>query len=77
MEHLDDNQNEDTTPNTDQFDESLLGDSKATESIQPAENLETNLSDISFTNRIDLSELQDGIALIKGEISKVIVGQKG
>ncbi|MFT6731020.1 MAG: MoxR-like ATPase, partial [Glaciecola sp.] len=26
MEHLDDNKNEDVTPNNDQFDESLLGD---------------------------------------------------
>ncbi|WP_171032496.1 AAA family ATPase [Winogradskyella algicola] len=32
--------------------------------------------DISFSNRIDLSELKDGIALIKTEIEKVIVGQK-
>ncbi|WP_040280115.1 AAA family ATPase [Psychroserpens damuponensis] len=40
-------------------------------------NTETTASDLSFTNRIDLSELQDGIALIKSEISKVIVGQKG
>ncbi|MEZ4796243.1 MAG: MoxR family ATPase [Flavobacteriaceae bacterium] len=32
---------------------------------------------LSFKNRIDLSELQEGVALIKNEISKVIVGQKG
>ena len=31
---------------------------------------------LHFENRIDLSELQQGIATIKGEISKVIVGQK-
>ncbi|APY09703.1 magnesium chelatase [Winogradskyella sp. J14-2] len=31
---------------------------------------------MSFSNRIDLSELKDGIALIKTEIEKVIVGQK-
>ena len=37
---------------------------------------ETNAEDISFSNRIDLSELKDGIALIKTEIEKVIVGQK-
>ncbi|MGH1385607.1 AAA family ATPase [Kordia sp.] len=31
---------------------------------------------LSFTNRIDLTELQDGIQKIKQELSKVIVGQK-
>jgi MoxR-like ATPase len=77
MEHLDDNKNEDVTPNTDQFEESLSEDSNAIDSINPSPNLEASASDLSFTNRIDLSELQAGIALIKGEISKVIVGQKG
>lgn len=33
--------------------------------------------DLAFKNRIDLTELQEGINLIKAEISKVIVGQKG
>jgi MoxR-like ATPase len=32
---------------------------------------------LSFTNRIDLTELQDGIHKIRQELSKVIVGQKG
>jgi len=32
---------------------------------------------LNFKNRIDLSELQAGVELIKNEISKVIVGQKG
>ncbi len=32
--------------------------------------------DISFQNRIDLSELQEGIASIRTEIGRVIVGQK-
>ncbi|PTX62034.1 MoxR-like ATPase [Kordia periserrulae] len=32
---------------------------------------------LSFTNRIDLTELQDGIQKIREELSKVIVGQKG
>jgi MoxR-like ATPase len=77
MEHLDDNKNEDLTPNTDQFDESLLGDPNAIESTPSSSNIETPASDLSFTNRIDLSELQQGVALIKDEISKVIVGQKG
>ena len=31
---------------------------------------------VNFTNRIDLTELQEGITQIKEEISKVIVGQK-
>lgn len=76
MEHLDDNKNEDLTPKNDQFDESLLGGENV---IQPAESdksLETTDPNISFKNRIDLSELQEGIALIKHEIGKVIVGQK-
>ncbi|MEM5564332.1 MoxR family ATPase [Psychroserpens sp. AS72] len=77
MEHLDDNKNEDLTPKTDQFDESLLGDTNATDTPEALPNLDTTVSDLSFTNRIDLSELQEGIALIKNEISKVIVGQKG
>ena len=38
---------------------------------------EASNEDVNFKNRIDLSELQDGIAQIKEEISKVIVGQKG
>ena len=44
--------------------------------INTSEPVNTDADNLSFTNRIDLSELQDGIALIKGEISKVIVGQK-
>jgi MoxR-like ATPase len=44
--------------------------------INTSESVNTDADNLSFTNRIDLSELQDGIALIKGEISKVIVGQK-
>ena len=31
---------------------------------------------VNFTNRIDLSELKDGVAQIRTEIGKVIVGQK-
>lgn len=34
-------------------------------------------NNLNFKTRIDLTELQEGIALIKNEISKVIVGQKG
>lgn len=40
------------------------------------ENNEQN-SPLRFTNRIDLSELQDGVQKIKQELAKVIVGQKG
>ena len=40
-------------------------------------NPENTSGDLSFTNRIDLSELQAGISQIRAEISKVIVGQKG
>ncbi|WP_299334081.1 MoxR family ATPase [uncultured Psychroserpens sp.] len=77
MEHLDDNQNEDLTPKNEQFDESLLGDPSALEPTETPQSPETTDSDISFKNRIDLTELQEGIALIKNEIGKVIVGQKG
>ena len=43
---------------------------------QPIENSSAS-ENINFENRIDLSELQQGVELIKNEISKVIVGQKG
>lgn len=42
----------------------------------PAENANDFKADIDFKNRIDLSELEAGIQLIRAEISKVIVGQK-
>jgi MoxR-like ATPase len=32
---------------------------------------------LSFTNRVDLTELQNGVHKIRQELSKVIVGQKG
>ncbi len=72
MEHLNDDNNEDLTQNKDQFDDASL------EGTQPTDTeVKTSEDDLSFTNRIDLRELQDGIALIKNEIGKVIVGQKG
>ena len=40
------------------------------------QNNQTTDNNLNFENRIDLSELQEGITLIKNEISKVIVGQK-
>lgn len=47
------------------------------ENEQTKEVQEPQEDSLSFKNRIDLSELQSGIELIKTEISKVIVGQKG
>jgi MoxR-like ATPase len=64
MENLDDTQNE-----------NLNQESHNTEDKQ-SENIETPKNDINFKNRIDLSALQEGITLIRDEISKVIVGQK-
>jgi len=66
MEHIDDTQNEDLNTN----------DTPHTEANVQSEDVETVAHDINFKNRIDLSELQDGIGLIRNEISKVIVGQK-
>ena len=64
MEQKEDQQNEN-------FDENNSG----SEALQP-EDVNSTADNISFENRIDLSELQEGITLIKNEISKVIVGQK-
>ena len=64
MEHLDDKQNEDLTPNNEQ------------QGTTPESTETSEATDLSFKNRIDLSELQEGITLIKNEIGKVIVGQK-
>ncbi|WP_347926378.1 MoxR family ATPase [Pontimicrobium sp. SW4] len=47
------------------------------ENEQPQEVQESQEENLNFKNRIDLSELQAGVELIKNEISKVIVGQKG
>jgi MoxR-like ATPase len=45
---------------------------------EPQQEVQESQEDsLSFKNRIDLSELQAGVELIKNEISKVIVGQKG
>jgi MoxR-like ATPase len=74
MEHLEEHQNEDLTPKSEPLEEN----SKALEntSNESSVTLDHTESDISFKNRIDLTELQEGISQIKGEISKVIVGQK-
>lgn len=74
MEHLEENQNEDLTPKSEQMEEnSKRLDNTTNENSEASDPTE---SDISFKNRIDLTELQEGISQIKGEISKVIVGQK-
>lgn len=65
MEHLDSQQNKG-------FEQNKPEETTA----QPIQNSENTTEDISFKNRIDLTELKDGIALIKAEIGKVIVGQK-
>ncbi|MEY8868974.1 AAA family ATPase [Meridianimaribacter flavus] len=66
MEHENENQDEQLQPQQDE---------QTTQ--QPVKNSITEDENISFKNRIDLSDLQEGIASIKQEISKVIVGQKG
>lgn len=76
MEHLDDKQNEDQTPNAENQDP-ITPETGETPELPVQENSSPTEEDLSFKNRIDLSELQQGIALIKNEISKVIVGQKG
>ncbi len=66
MEQNEENQNDNMDqPNTPENNEDA----------QP-QSIENSEGNISFENRIDLSELQEGISLIKNEISKVIVGQK-
>lgn len=63
---MDETNNNPSQPNDTQNDfENVLDNTN-----QEAEN------SVNFKNRIDLSELQQGIALIKDEMSKVIVGQK-
>ncbi len=64
MENLDDKKND-----------NLNQESQSNESKQPKET-QASEHDINFKNRIDLSELQQGVTLIRDEISKVIVGQE-
>jgi len=66
MEHENENQ-----------DEQLQPQQEEQTTQQPVETANTEDENISFKNRIDLSELQEGVASIKQEIGKVIVGQKG
>ena len=66
MEHTDDHQDEQPLQNN---ESSGTGSPAGDPEIPAREN-------ISFESRIDLTELQQGINLIKQEIGKVIVGQK-
>ncbi|NND51154.1 MAG: MoxR family ATPase [Flavobacteriaceae bacterium] len=66
MDHIEDNQNE----NIDDQNAEQKSEEPTTNTVDTSEEA------INFENRIDLSELQAGINLIKTEISKVIVGQK-
>jgi len=67
MEHLDDSKDENLKTNI---------EAQASNNV-PTENIDLGAANINFKNRIDLTELQQGITLIRTEISKVIVGQKG
>lgn len=64
MENLENNLNEQENQNI---------EPQGLDKTSPIETNET----VSFKNRIDLSELEKGVQLIRNEISKVIVGQKG
>ncbi|TXD81955.1 MoxR family ATPase [Subsaximicrobium wynnwilliamsii] len=72
MEHTNDPEHEDLRPNAaeEQLEETT---SQTPEAPKPDTS---EASDLSFENRIDLNELSKGVALIRNEISKVIVGQK-
>ncbi|MDC9723048.1 MAG: MoxR family ATPase [Urechidicola sp.] len=58
-------------------EENLDQQNKAIQNEQEVKEVSEKETNIDFKNRIDLTELQQGITLIKEEISKVIVGQKG
>jgi len=60
--------NQDTTPQ---------GEEQQNQTPEQPQETSGGSENINFKNRIDLSELQEGVELIKSEISKVIVGQKG
>ncbi len=70
MEHLDETQNDNLEQKKEQLSEAETVNENTSENG-------TDNEEINFKSRIDLSELQEGIALIKNEIGKVIVGQKG
>lgn len=51
-------------------------DSSEDNSAETTHTIESNSDNISFENRIDLSELQQAVELLKSELAKVIVGQQ-
>ena len=73
MEHLDDQKNENLASKKSEKSISPLSANTPEPSIEVSQN---NIEDINFKSRIDLTELKEGIALVKNEIGKVIVGQK-
>ncbi len=77
---MEEHQNEKLQPKKDDNIENINPEITVNTNIPPIVlPAEDQLEDdtVNFKNRIDLSELQEGITLIKNEISKVIVGQKG
>ena len=69
MEHTNDSQKDNLNQNNQE--QTPIENEVKQETQDPQED------SLSFKNRIDLTELQEGVELIKSEISKVIVGQKG
>ncbi len=67
-------QNDDLTPENTEENNTNASEENLSEQLEHIRD--GNSEDINFENRIDLSELKEGISLIKNEISKVIVGQK-
>ncbi|NRB58642.1 MAG: MoxR family ATPase [Winogradskyella sp.] len=67
-------QNDDLTPENTEENNTNASEENLSEHLEHI--IDSNTEDINFENRIDLSELKEGISLIKNEISKVIVGQK-
>jgi len=84
MEHIDNTQNENQDKNqkhsridkdTPEHTASSATSGEVDKKETPQQN-EPDNENLSFKNRIDLSELQNGIQLVRAEIGKVIVGQK-
>ena len=73
MEHLEEQENEGLTPKKTEDNTTPSSENNLEQQVEQTAN---SSEDISFKNRIDLTELKEGIALIKNEIEKVIVGQK-
>ncbi|MEM9680984.1 MAG: MoxR family ATPase [Bacteroidota bacterium] len=76
MEHSNDSQDQDLNPIEERKDLNPIEEQKEQEINQSGQDNPEETA-INFESRIDLTELQQGISLIKDEISKVIVGQKG